>query len=161
MDYQPARESIVELHDFWDSLAQLNDGDEMIAWHCGWTLQVLDEPDRLEADSVDDKKSDEQAPPAEQVVEAEPPPASTTEPQNLPGFNLIPKAWNASQIIVVEPHGRNVTVLETWKGDLAKGTVIQGLDLRSLAGEDLVPACGRDEGELAAKHRRTSGSCCF
>jgi hypothetical protein len=41
-------------------------------------------------------------------------------------------AWNATDIFVASQQDKSVTVLETWQGNLAKGTVIQGLDLPAM-----------------------------
>ena len=47
-------------------------------------------------------------------------------------FDLESAAWQASDIVIGRQNGQSVTVSEIWEGQLAKGTVIERLDLPAM-----------------------------
>lgn len=49
-----------------------------------------------------------------------------------PVFLLEDCVWNATEIVVAAQQANCVTVLETWQGNLTKGTVIEGLELPAM-----------------------------
>ena len=48
---------------------------------------------------------------------------------SVDGFQLEPRVWYATEIVLAEQQGSDVQVLETWRGTLTPGTVIARLDL--------------------------------
>src|SRR5438552_1490178 len=51
--------------------------------------------------------------------------AEAASAEMLPSFYLESSAWKASDIVVAVKEGKSARVLETWKGNLEPGAVIQ------------------------------------